>query len=153
MLWIFLRLLHLQVDASLSVIASLSVHVSASACSGQFFQVCTSATKKIQQVWKQEKMVTLLHKILYRKDSMLRLKNSLGFLQPGRNFSASLPLFLWTARQILGCRWRMPRAGFPPDCLRFMMMPQIFDIQASLEPSFLLFFIALAKGFYLVMLN
>lgn len=41
----------------------------------QLVQVCTNAAKKIKQVWKQEEMVTLLHKILYRKTSHLLLSS------------------------------------------------------------------------------
>lgn len=128
-------------------------YVPASACSGQFFQVGTNAAKKTKRVWKQEEMPHIASQDFVQKDTTLRSKKSQGFLQPGRNFSASLPFLLWTARQILGCRRRMPCAGFPADCLGLRMMPQIFDVQASLESSFLVFFIALAKRLYLAMLN
>lgn len=43
--------------------------------------------------------------------------------------------------------------SFPADCFRLRMMPQSFDIQTSLESSFLMSFIALAKVPHLVMLN
>lgn len=97
-----------------------------SKCSGRFFQVCTNAAKEIKEVWEQEEMPRIASEDFEQKDTSLRLKKITGFLQPGRNFSASLPLFLWRARQILGCRQRMPWAGFHADCLRLRMMPQIF---------------------------
>lgn len=47
----------------------------------------------------------------------------------------------------------MPYASFPAEYFRLRTMLRIFDIQASLESSFLMSFIALVKVPHLVMLN
>lgn len=66
-----------------------------------------NAAKKIKQVWKQEKMVTLLHKILYRKTPHWDWKNHFVSCSQAETFlllspfSSELPGRFWGAGE--GC--------------------------------------------------